>query len=168
MERWHGCQSPDMSCLHLSRYFPSYHHIPAPMRQGRWDTRSQEAGKPIFSRTPWSSLPSLGGKVTQNLPRFLPIQNVVAFISIWTRIPNTLRRPQQFSTINWDTTTEAVTLYQVLETGEILTYPGDSWREAAKLDISSCCKVDSNCLHEAAEHVKLESTWWDLNAGHLR
>ena len=82
MERWHGCQSPDMSCLHLSRYFPSYHHIPAPMRQGRWDTRSQEAGTPIFSRTPWSSLPSLGGKVTQNFPRFLPIQNVVAFISI--------------------------------------------------------------------------------------
>ena len=86
-----------------------------------------------------------GGKVTQNLPRFLPIQNVVAFISIWTRIPNTLRRPQQFSTLNWDTTTEVVTLYQVLETGEILTYPGDSKREAAKLDISSCYNLDSNC-----------------------
>ena len=52
MERWHGCQTPDMSCLF--RYFPC--HKPASMGQGRGGRRYQEAGILIFS------LPSLGGK----------------------------------------------------------------------------------------------------------
>ena len=54
MERWHGCQTPDMSCLF--RYFPC--HKPASMGQGRGGRRYQEAGILIFSRT----LPSLRGK----------------------------------------------------------------------------------------------------------
>ena len=124
MERWHGCQSPDMSCVYSVVGVPSYHK-PAPKQHGGYGG-SESRGTLFFPGREGMSLLSFPvlRRITSGIGHadiFDPEMNVVTFIRIWSQIPNTLRRPQQFSTFNWDTTTEVVTLYQVPLTGETLT-----------------------------------------------
>ena len=147
-------------------------HKPALTRQGGENVEAGSNGEnilPVPRMCIRSSLLGLRGKsleIDQDFSLF--VHNVVAFISIWTQISNTLRRQQQFSTFNWDTTTEDVTLYQVQKTGEILTYKEGSWWETDKLYLSFCWSLAMDCWLKAVQHVKLDRTWCDLDAGHLR
>ena len=109
------------------------HHITNLLQIDMGDLEGQRAGAPVFFQGARTCLDYLFQLCWEwhkinNRSYASCIKNVVAFIRIWSQNPNTLRRPQQFSTFNWDTTTEDVTLYQVPKKGETLTYKWDTWK----------------------------------------
>ena len=151
------------------------HHITNLLQSDMGDLEGQKAGAPVFFQGARTCLDYLFQLCWEwhkinNRSYASCIKNVVAFIRIWSQNPNTLRRPQQFSTFNWDTTTEDVTLYQVPKKGETLTYKWDTWGGwlLAIWGLSTGCKPGSNCRPETEEHMRWEPTWSDSDAGQLR